>query len=197
MTRRGALVLALALVGGRVPLAAQDTPAAAPGAIAPRFAGGDVWVMPMPVSPMELARRLTGLPPQELLDSTVRAITDSYLRALAEERAAAGAAVPDWTTRVAGQTVGLDSRYVHLGPIKIPSVLLALLPIRFPQVNPQQWDRQRAFARMKEDLETAGARQAIRAEFAEGVKAMRAEREAARAFAASQRRPPPPIEDSP
>jgi hypothetical protein len=34
-----------------------------------------------------------------------------------------------WMTNVNGQTIGIDGQFIHLGPIKIPTILLALLPI--------------------------------------------------------------------
>jgi len=162
----------------------------------PQFAGGTVWIMSLPMSPREIASRLTGKSPGELLDSTVTAMTMQYLEAMDAERAARGEGrMPSWTTEIGGQTVGLDSRYVYLGPLKVPTFLIALLPIKFPGINPTEWDRQRTLDLMRYDIRTAGARQANLAEFGEAVKQLRAEREARREFEANQRRPPPEDED--
>ncbi len=191
MTRAAAWV-AMALTGLAVPLPGQRQ-SGGHRSLAPRFAGGGVWVSPRVVPPAVMDRRS----PQQRVDSTVQAITSDYLRARDATERARAAAIPEWTATLAGQTVGLDSRYVHLGPVRLPTVLLGLLPIPGAQVNPQQWDRQRTWALMRADIARAGARQAHLAELTESAAALRKEREAKRAFAAAQRRPPPPSEDQP
>jgi hypothetical protein len=178
------------------PLVAQTGGDSATVVPRPSFAGGLVWVMPLPLTPREIAARLTGKSERELLDSTVAAFTTRYLEAMAAERAASAAgAPPSWTTTIGGKTVGLDSRYVYLGPLKVPSFLIALLPISWPQVNPMLWDQQRERGAMLEDINVAGRRGAILDELEAAGRALRAEREARREFEANQRRPPPPIED--
>lgn len=187
----------LALLSGQV-LAAQRgaVDSSVAHRLRPNFAGGTVWIMSLPMSPREIASRLTGKSPDELLDSTVTAMTMQYLEAMDAERAARGEGRrPSWTTDLGGQTVGLDSRYVYLGPLKVPTFLIALLPIKFPGINPTAWDRQRTLDLMRYDIRTAGARQANLAEFGEAVKQLRADREARREFETNQRRPPPKDED--
>lgn len=192
-TRR---LLAMAACVVALPLAAQgggDTATVVPR---PAFGAGLVWVMPLPLTPREIAARLSGRSEAELVDSAVTAFTTQYLEAMAAERAAAAAgATPSWTTTIGGQPVGLDSRYVYLGPLKVPSFLIALLPIRWPQANPMLWDQQREWNAMREDINVAGRRGAILDELEAAGRALRAEREAQREFEANQRRPPPPIED--
>lgn len=197
MIRARAALICLVLTIGQA-LAAQTgtTDTSLAHRLRPHYAGGTVWVMSLPMSPREIASRLTGKSPGELLDSTVTAMTMQYLEAMDAERAARGEGkMPSWTTEIGGNMVGLDSRYVYLGPLKVPTFLIALLPIKFPQVNPTEWDRQRTLDLMRHDMRTAGARQANLAEFGEAVKQLRLEREARREFEANQRRPPPEDED--
>ncbi|MGD9522973.1 MAG: hypothetical protein AB7N73_00805 [Gemmatimonadales bacterium] len=197
--RRAARVpgcLAAAMLWLAPAAAAQGSPDSGTVVPRPSFGAGMVWVMPLPLTPREIASRLSGKSEAELLDSTVAAFTTQYLEAMAAERAAsASGALPSWTTTIGGQTVGLDSRYVYLGPLKVPSFLIALLPIRWPQANPMLWDQQREWNAMREDINVAGRRGAILDELEAAGKALRAEREAQREFEANQRRPPPPIED--
>lgn len=197
MGRARAALTCLALVVVRSVSAQSGAPdTSVTNRLRPNFAGGTVWIRSLPMSPREIASRLTGKSPGELLDSTVTAMAMRYLEAMDAERAARGEGkLPSWTTEIGGKTVGLDSRYVYLGPLKVPTILIALLPIRFPEVNPTQWDRQRTLDLMRYDLRTAGARQANLAEFGEAVKQLRLEREARREFEANQRRPPPEDED--
>lgn len=188
-----AWMLLVAFPMGRWALSAQMP---VDSALRPRFSGGVVWIRSLPLSPRELASRLTGKRPEELLDSTITAITTQYLEAVeAARRAEGGAAPPSWTTGSGNAKLGLDSRYVYLGPLKLPTILLGLLPISLP-VNPTARDRERTLGSMLEDLRIAGARQATLADFAEGVKEVRREREAQRIFEANQRRPPPELKDS-
>jgi hypothetical protein len=44
--------------------------------------------------------------------------------------------LPSWVTTIGGQQWGIDSEYIHLGPIKIPTVLAALLGFaQLPQMG--------------------------------------------------------------
>src|SRR2546428_6397945 len=58
---------------------------------------------------------------------------------------------PVWTTDVAGKVFGIDSQFIHIAGIKIPTAALALLPISLPQGN---YDEQRR-ARNQYDLRGA------------------------------------------
>ena len=39
-----------------------------------------------------------------------------------------GPGMPNWVYDIGGQEWGIDSRFIHLGPVKIPTMLLGLLP---------------------------------------------------------------------
>src|SRR5947207_15024949 len=65
---------------------------------------------------------------------------------------------PVWTTDVAGKVFGIDSQFIHVAGIKIPTAALALLPISLPQGNYDEQRRARQLDEMGEDLMQAGRR---------------------------------------
>ncbi len=87
----------------------------------PHYGDGRLWVRPLDESPRAIARTLTGKTDRELTDSAVTSMVQTYLDAMAKEQAANRESLPSWTTKIGGKTVGLDSKWVYLGPIKIPT----------------------------------------------------------------------------
>lgn len=151
------------------------------GGLRPARGEGSLWVGPLPVAPRELAQRLSRSH-AELVDSAVTAIVQAYLDSvLANARATA---LPAWTTELGVGKVGLDQQFLYLGPIKIPTFLLALLDIpagQFDLVNARRFNAMRA------DLAYAARRAATLAEFKEQVRLLRAERERQREFERNSR----------
>jgi hypothetical protein len=98
------------------------------GRLGPARGQGTLWVQPLPLAPRELAQRLSRSH-VELVDSAVSAIVQAYIDSVVSTPTMPGTALPSWTTDIEGQTFGIDSKYIYLGPLKIPSALLALLPI--------------------------------------------------------------------
>lgn len=178
----------MALLVGAVPAAAQDSVAVPLG---PRYGTGRVWVRPLLETPAELLKRLTGRTAQELTDSALAAVVQADLdrraRALEEARRAT-----DWTTTVGGRKVGVDQQWIHVGPIKLPTALLALIPLNI-QANPQQVDQARKMQLMQEVIRVAGDRGTSLDEITRSARAIRAERERQRELLRNQRLPPPPI----
>ncbi|MDH3457563.1 MAG: hypothetical protein OER90_12065 [Gemmatimonadota bacterium] len=95
-------------------------------------------------------------------------------------------APPTWTTEVAGNTWGIDRNWIYLGDFKIPTALLALLPL--PQGNIEQAQAAAEMARMRQDIIEAARRAETAEEFRGYVEQLRRrkdeEREAERARAA-------------
>jgi hypothetical protein len=58
----------------------------------------------------------------------------------------------DWTFERNGQKYGIDQQYIRLGPFKIPTALLALLPLNQMQANPIAMERARNAAYMRNDI---------------------------------------------
>lgn len=58
----------------------------------------------------------------------------------------------DWTIERGGQKFGIDRQFIRLGPISIPTALLALLPLNQMQPNPIEMDRARLNGFMRADI---------------------------------------------
>ncbi|MES2303903.1 MAG: hypothetical protein V4558_00245 [Gemmatimonadota bacterium] len=167
-----------------------DTPPVArDGRIGPKYAEGRVWVRPLPETPKQIASALTGKTPAQLADSAVAVMVQDYLEAMAKEEAGQKNAPPSWTTKVAGQLVGLDAKWIYLGPLKIPTMLLGLLPINL-QGNPTQADFNRKLSVMRQDLFDAARRADNLAEFKKAVKELRQEKQRQKEFEKNQRTAP-------
>ncbi|MBA2292608.1 MAG: hypothetical protein H0W15_09135 [Gemmatimonadales bacterium] len=172
--------------------AAPSAQAGAPTArrqIGPAFASGRLWVRPLPVSPQELAARMGVLTHDEKVDSAVTAIIQDYLDRLAAEESGKVQGPPSWTTSIGGQKVGVDSKWFYLGPIRVPTFLLALIPINV-QANPTQADMNRRLNAMREDLFEAARRAANYADFKDAVGRLRDETQRQRDFDKAQRSTP-------
>lgn len=184
---RAVVVLMAVLMG--VPAAATAQAGSDTVRITPRYGTGLIWVEPLPLTPREIAALLSGKSESQLLDSAITALTQRYIDAMADELRDQPPALPSWVTTVGDQEVGIDSRFIHLGPLKVPTFLLALLPINV-QPNPTQAAMVRKLNTMREDLLTAGRRSANLAEFKEAVRALREQKESEVEFERNRRTPP-------
>jgi hypothetical protein len=118
------------------------------------------------------------------LDSAVTARLTAFLDTLPRDSFTRDPA-PAWTTQIAGQTWGMDGKWIYLGPLKLPAALLALLP--FPQGNIDQSRAANELLRYRDDIMQAARRAETAAEFKKYVNELRkrkdAEREARRKLA--------------
>lgn len=96
----------------------------------------------------------------------------------------------DWTIERGGQKWGVDQGAIRLGPISIPTALLALLPLNQMQTNPIAMERDRAMAMMRADIMYHANARMNEEEFRKAVKAIRERKERERRDAA---RNPGPI----
>lgn len=172
-----------------VPVDTAETPDV-PGQarIGPGYARGRLWVRPLPLPPRELAQRLTRSH-TELVDSAVTAIIQTFLDSVALDPASRGAALPSWTTTIAGSKFGLDSKWIYVAGLRIPAAVLALLPI------PARGNESRAFDRsgeMYQDLQRAAQRAANLEEFKGAIREIRERKEREREFERNQRTAPEP-----
>src|ERR1700737_3069936 len=88
----------------------------------------------------------------------------------------------DWTIQKGGYKWGIDRRAIRLGPVSIPTALLAMLPLNI-QGNPTTIQRDRTYAAMNRDI-TWHAQQAINdADFLKAVPSIRERKERERAAA--------------
>ncbi len=165
--------------------ARRSTPFARLG---PARASGTVWVRPLPLAPRELAARLSRSH-SELADSAVTAIIQGFLDSIAMDPASKAVHPPDWTTTLGGAKFGLDSRWIYVAGLKIPTALLALLPMPAGGNDQMAFDRSDVLYR---DLRQAAQRSANVADFKKAIKDIRERKEAERQFQKNQRTAPPP-----
>jgi len=173
-----------------VPGAPLDTSTpGVPGDLRPHFGAGHLWVQPMTESPRGIARALSGKTDQQLTDSAVAAMIQTYFDAMAAEVALHPQTLPSWTTKIGGKTVGLDSKWIYLGPIKIPTALLALLPINL-QGNMSNYQYNQQLQSMRSDLFDAARRAANYDDFKKAVKDLKDQTAERREFNKNQRTRP-------
>jgi hypothetical protein len=146
----------------------------------------------LPPTPQQLAERVLGLEAGVKFDSAIAVRLQAYVDSLAEEHPMVKA--PSWTTGSGAKKLGVDSKWIYLGPIKIPTMLLALLPINI-QANPTQAESQKKLAAMEEDLFYAAQRSQNYADFRAAVNELRSEKAAEKEFHDNQRGGGPPEQD--
>lgn len=150
--------------------------------LGPRVGSGALWVKPLPALPADVAEELYGrhLDRDSVAVHQLRAMVDSLNLQLAEEQR--DRRKPSWTTQVAGATFGIDSQYIHIAGIKIPTAALALLPIRLPEGNFDENRRAQALEAMRQDILYSAWRAQTFADFRRYVKELRERKEAEREF---------------
>jgi hypothetical protein len=141
--------------------------------IRPQYSDPRVWAPPGKV----IAPQKTVA---EAIDSIIGVAIGPYNDSVA---AAAQKRDPtDWTVEKGGYRWGIDRRAIRLGPVSIPTALLALLPLNL-QGNPITMQRERSYAAMNQDI-AWHARQAINeADFMKAVRSIRERKERERAAA--------------
>lgn len=107
----------------------------------------------------------------ERVDSTVRSIFRTYADSVAVAEANKGRAPTDWTVKKGGQTWGMDPQNIYLGKVKIPTAILALLPLKAgANTNPIE---ARSNAWMRRDIMDNAQRAISEDEFRAAVKRVR------------------------
>jgi hypothetical protein len=180
------------------PLADRSQPASAAeltaparrmiGRLGPGIGDGKLWVEPLPLAPRQLASILTQRPPQELLDSFVTAVVQAYLDSIVSDPYYGQMRPPSWVANVAGTKFGIDASSIYIAGLKIPTALLALLPIKASGNQATMLDHD--LENMATDLRIAGARSNNLDDFKRAVRQMRERREAEREFERNRERAP-------
>ncbi|MEP6688153.1 MAG: hypothetical protein ABJC36_07370 [Gemmatimonadales bacterium] len=168
-------------------------PRPAIGRIGAGLADGRLWVRPLPLPPKELAQRLSKNH-VELVDSAVTAIVQGYLDSIAADPSSRPQGLPSWTKEIAGKKFGIDSSNVYIAGLKIPAVVLALLPL--PAANVDH-GRNRAYNHLMDlraDLQYAAQRAENLEEFKAMIRDMRLRKEREREFERNQRTAPAPAD---
>jgi hypothetical protein len=153
----------------------------------PSFGEGKLWVRPLPLPPGELAQRLSRSH-YELVDSAVSEIVQMYIDSILRTPVPFDTKPPSWTTTIGGKTFGIDSRNIYLGGLKIPTAILALLPI--PQVSNIDLRSAQRTRDMQADLQYAAQRAQTMEDFKRAIRQLREQRAAELEFERNQRRTP-------
>lgn len=181
-----------------LPLARADTggaPIEAPSALTPRgiprlrpmIGDGKLWVPPLPFAPKELAQRLSRSH-YELVDSAVTDIVQHYIDSLLTTPTPYDMKPPSWTTKIAGKTFGIDQNYIYLGGLKIPSAILALLPL--PAMSNVDLRTSQRLNDIRADLQYAAARAQNMEDFKRAIRELRERRERELEFERNRKKAP-------
>ena len=139
--------------------------------VRPNYSDGRLWTPPSGVV----------APPKTVAQTIDSLIVDAIAPYNESVAAAAQRRDPtDWTIQKGGYKWGIDRRAIRLGPVSIPTALLAMLPLNL-QGNPTTMERDRAYAAMNRDI-SWHAQQAINdADFMKAVRSIRERKERERA----------------
>jgi hypothetical protein len=110
----------------------------------PDYSDSRIWGA-VPVLPPVAAR--TGLARIEFgIDSALSATRDSI---------SARRSPTDWTTGEGSKKIGIDPQWIYLGPVKIPTMLLGLVPLNV-QSNPNARENARTLGAMAAEVRAFG-----------------------------------------
>ncbi len=149
---------------------------------APQVGDGRLWVSPRPGLPAGVADQIYGdtVAQHTAAVQRLKAMVDSLNVILDQEQRERRR--PSWTI---GGTPnkpewGIDSAYIHVAGIKIPTAVLALLGNMLPQGNFDEAMRQRQLDYMRSDIMQAAARAQSLAQFRRYVRELRERKQAER-----------------
>jgi hypothetical protein len=78
----------------------------------------------------------------------------------------------DWTVTHNGQKFGIDRKFIHIGPVSIPTAILALLPLNVTG-NPSTIERERRSSEIHSDIMAQAQRRINDADVDKAIKAIR------------------------
>ena len=163
------------------PIPAYD-PNASRVAPSPQVGDGRLWVSPRPGLPAVVAEQIYGdtAAQHTAAIERLKVMVDSLNQILDLEQRERRR--PSWTI---GGTPnkpewGIDSAYIHIAGIKIPTAVLALLGNMLPQGNFDEAMRQRQLDYMRADIMQAAARAQSLAQFRRYVRELRERKQAER-----------------
>ena len=124
------------------------------------------------------------------IDSAITARIMAFLDTLPPDSMAVAVPQP-WVTEIGGQKWGIDEGWIYLGNLKLPSAILALLPL--PQGNYEQAQKAAEMQRIRLDILQAARRAESAAQFRKNVEETRKRRDAEREARKNQRTKPDSI----
>ena len=143
------------------------------------YGSGRLWVGPIEAQLGVLGPSENQLTHAARVDSAVRAKLLAFIDTIPADSFATPAVRP-WVTEINGQKWGVDGSWIYLGGLKLPSILLALLPL--PQGNYQQAREAQELARIREQIIQAAWQAQTNADFRRYVKEIRERKDRERAL---------------
>jgi hypothetical protein len=140
--------------------------------IQPTFTDQRLWVdhsnvVIAPIVPLSRSDTL-----RQRLAERIVAVEDSLMRLFPE-----GARRPgDWTVNLGGKKYGVDPGFIRLGNFRLPTAVLAALPMNV-QANPIAMERARRLDAMRNEIQLQAARSYREDEFYAAVRALRERKE--------------------
>jgi hypothetical protein len=146
--------------------------------IRPTYTDPRVWAAPTEVVTAPKSAK-------EKLDSAIVSILAPFNDSIA---AAAGQRKPgDWTFEKDGRKYGIDSKYIRLGKVSIPTAILAMLPINTTG-NPTMNDRNKLQNQLHADIFWNAQRGMNEVDFKKAVKSIRERKEREKAKAEAEKK---------
>lgn len=137
--------------------------------VQPRYENPRLWGTPgeIATAPKTPAQRL-----DSVITGDIAAHNDSVRIAAGN----AGRAPGDWTFEKGGHKYGIDSKYIRLGPVSIPTAILAMLPINLTG-NPTTYERERTLNSRHDEIFEQAQRGINDADFQKAVRSIRERKE--------------------
>lgn len=163
---------------GITPAPAQPQPGGVPGGtgggggaggtgagtgMVPSYSDARVWAPPGEWTPLPKS-------PRQVVDSVIDVAVGAYIDSVAVAAANRGREPGDWTYGKGDTKWGVDPKWIHFGKVKIPTAILAMLPMN-AQANPSYNMRERAAVRW--DIDFHAQRAITEDEFRRSVKRIR------------------------
>lgn len=134
------------------------------------YGSGRLWVGPVEAQLGVVGPSETESTHAARVDSAVRAKLLAFIDTIPADSFATPEVRP-WVTEINGQKWGVDGSWIYLGGLKIPSILLALLPM--PQGNYQQAREAQELARIRQQIIQAAWQAETNADFRRYVREIR------------------------
>lgn len=129
----------------------------------PSYSDARVWAPPREWTPGPKS-------PRQVVDSVIDVAVGAYIDSVTTATANRGRDPGDWTYGKGDTKWGVDPKWIHFGKVKVPTALLAMLPIN-AQANPAWNARERAATRW--DIDFHAQRALTEDEFRKSVKRIR------------------------
>jgi hypothetical protein len=178
----------------RAPSRIERATGMGPVVMGPALGDGRPWVSPRPALPAAVAEALYGTRDTALENSKVqarlRAMLDSLNRVIDVQQRSGRR--PTWSTEIAGVPFALDSQFITIAGLKVPTMALAFLGNLLPPGNYDINHQASEYEDMRQDMLRAAQRTETFRDFQKYVKELRARKQAERDSAQARVTPPAP-----